>query len=60
MLKEKNNMAIPKTTHISQSGETYDIYVDIPTENGKIDNGGELFGNHTLVGNEKAADGFAA
>jgi Ca2+-binding RTX toxin-like protein len=34
---------------------TYDL-----NENGKIDNGGELFGNHTLVGNEKAADGFEA
>jgi hypothetical protein len=34
---------------------TYDL-----NENGKIDNGGELFGNHTLVGEEKAADGFAA
>jgi hypothetical protein len=34
---------------------TYDL-----NGNGKIDNGGELFGNHTLVGNEKAADGFAA
>jgi hypothetical protein len=34
---------------------TYDL-----NENGKIDNGSELFGNHTVVGNEKAADGFAA
>jgi hypothetical protein len=34
---------------------TYDL-----NGNGKIDNGGELFGNHTLVGEEKAADGFAA
>jgi hypothetical protein len=34
---------------------TYDL-----NENGKIDNGGELFGNHTLVGESKAADGFAA
>jgi hypothetical protein len=34
---------------------TYDL-----NENGKIDNGGELFGNHTLVGENKAADGFAA
>jgi hypothetical protein len=34
---------------------TYDL-----NENGKIDNGGELFGNHTLVGEKKAADGFAA
>jgi hypothetical protein len=34
---------------------TYDL-----NGNGKIDNGGELFGNHTLVGESKAADGFAA
>jgi hypothetical protein len=34
---------------------TYDL-----NENGKIDNGGELFGNHTLVGENKAVDGFAA
>jgi hypothetical protein len=34
---------------------TYDL-----NENGNIDNGGELFGNHTLVGENKAVDGFAA